>query len=181
MTQIGREKIQIQIENAIFCWRIIKIFVKLKFIFDANHFSDDARTLRWDDVISDIARKIRKIPRIFEIGDLTRVKNIFIGPQIRVFIDVDEFKIWFQDSSLNGFTPEKKRMIMVVKNDDFRKIGKGNVNKIFESKTGFEFTIFHLFKNHIFFRNSHIIYRSKNPLRNHQIRIFSKNFCALVV
>ena len=181
MTQIGREKIQIQIENAIFGWRIIKIFVKLKFIFDANHFSDDARTLRWDDVISDIARKIRKIPRIFEIGDLTRVKNIFIGPQIRVFIDVDEFKIWLQDSSLNGFTPEKKRMIMVVKNDDFRKIGKGNVNKIFESKTGFEFTIFRLFKNHIFFRNSHIIYRSKNPLRNHQRRIFSKNFCALVV
>ena len=181
MTQIGREKIQIQIENAIFGWRIIKIFVKLKFIFDANHFSDDARTLRWNDIISDIARKIRKIPRIFEIGDLTRVKNIFIGPQIRVFIDVDEFKIWLQDSSLNSFTPEKKCMIMVVKNDDFRKIGKGNVNKIFESKTGFEFTIFHLFKNHIFFRNSHIIYRSKNPLRNHQIRIFSKNFCALVV
>ena len=181
MTQIGREKIQIQIENAIFGWRIIKIFVKLKFIFDANHFSDDARTLRWDDVISDIARKIRKIPRIFEIGDLTRVKNIFVGPQIRVFIDVDEFKIWLQDSSLNGFTPEKKRMIMVVKNDDFRKIGKGNVNKIFEPKTGFEFTIFHLFKNHIFFRNPHIIYRSKNPLRNHQRRIFSKNFCSLVV
>lgn len=80
MTQIRREKIQIQIENAIFGWRIIKIFVKLKFIFDANHFSDDARTLRWDDVISDIARKIRKIPRIFEISDLTRVKNIFVGP-----------------------------------------------------------------------------------------------------
>lgn len=122
MVQIRREKVQIQIENAIFARRIIEIFVQLKFIFNANHFSNNACTYRWHDIIADITRKIGKIPCVFKIFHLLGIKNIFIFPQIRVFVDVDEFKIWFQNPSLNGFTPEKKCVIVIIKNYDFRKI-----------------------------------------------------------
>jgi hypothetical protein len=70
---------------------------------------------------------------------------MLIGPQIRVFIDMDQFKSWLEPSFVYCFNPEIEGVIVVIKNSR-RDRRVFEAYKMFESAAGFQDTIFYFFK-----------------------------------
>jgi hypothetical protein len=93
MVEFRGEDIEVEIQYAIHTWSIVHIFVYLVLVFDTDHLAHEATSEGWLDIVPDIAGEIGKIPGILLI--LYRpleIEMVFVGPEIRVFIDMYEFE-----------------------------------------------------------------------------------------
>ena len=134
MIEFGCKYIEINIENAIRIRNMVHIFINLVFILYANHILYESTLEGWLDIVSNITRKIRKIPSIFKICNrLISIKFIFIFPEIGMLIDMNELKMRIKNSSLYCFAPEIEGMIVIIKNYDFRSFPYTFVTKSIKS------------------------------------------------
>lgn len=147
MIEFRSKYIDIEIEYAIRTRYIVHIGIYLVFIFDADHISNKPRFYSGEYIITNIAGEIGKFPSIFAIEDgSTQIQMILIVPEIRVFINMYEFKSCFKYSSSYRITPEVEGMIVIIKYYYILT----QLHKILESNTWSEYTIFDLFENNIF-------------------------------
>ncbi len=96
MIELRSEYIEIEVEYTIRARDIVHICVDLVLVLYTYDITDESRLYRRQDIIPDIAREIGEFPSIFCIsGSSIEVKMILIVPEIRVFINMYEFKSCF--------------------------------------------------------------------------------------
>lgn len=93
MIEFWGEYIEIQIQDRVLTRNIVHIGINLVLILYADHVLYESRLDGREDIIPNIAREIRKIPSILLIFDrFFEIEFILIIPEIRVFIDMNEFE-----------------------------------------------------------------------------------------
>lgn len=150
--------------------------INLIFILDSDNIVHETTFDCGENIIPNITGEIHKIPSILGIFDgLIEIELMFIIPEIRVFIDMEQLKSFANDSFFHRFNPEIEGMIMVVENDNFWKSYFSffwkNPNKILKSFAGFQYIIFY-FLEYYFFPNFNILNRSSDTTWNYECRIF---------
>lgn len=147
MIEFWSEYIEIEVEYTHRARDIVHICIDLVLVLDAYDIADEPRLYSGEYIVAHIAREIGEFPGILCIsGSSIELKMILIVPEIRVFINMYEFKSYFYYSSSHRITPEVEGMIMIV---EYHHI-LTHLYKIPESYTWSEDAIFYLFEDNIF-------------------------------
>lgn len=144
------EEVEIEIEYAILTWDISAILIHLVFILYTRNLLYYPISESRLYIVSDIAGEIRKFPYCFEFS---RGDSMLIFPEIRVFVDVDEFSSELYITTSKRLIPEIEGVIVIVEDSDswfVRKCCKLELYETSNSLTRLQNTIFYFFENNIF-------------------------------
>lgn len=120
MIELWREDIEIEIQHTVLTRDISHVLIYLVLVLYADHGSDESRLDRWDYIVPDITRQIRKVPSILLILDGFReIERMCIIPEVGVLIDMYQFESWLYASLSHCVTPEVERMVVVIEDSDW--------------------------------------------------------------
>ena len=139
---LGSEEIEIKVQYTIWVRVVRHIFIYLVFILDTTNFLYNPISKTWLYIVSDIAGEIRKFPYFLEVS---RGDGIFIFPEVRVLVDMDELGSGVYITTSKRFIPEVEGMIVIVEDGNnwfMRKFIKLELYEISNSRTRLQNTIF---------------------------------------
>ena len=139
---LGSEEIEIKVQYTIWVRVIRHIFIYLVFILDTSNFLYNSISKSWLYIVSDIAGEIRKFPYFLEVS---RGDGIFIFPEVRVLVDMNELGSGVYITTSKRLIPEVEGMIVIVEDGNncfMRKFIKLELYEISNSRTRLQNTIF---------------------------------------
>ena len=139
---LGSEEIEIKVQYTIWVRVVRHIFIYLVFILDTSNFLYNSISKSWLYIVSDIAGEIRKFPYFLEVS---RGDGIFIFPEVRVLVDMNELGSELYVSPSNCLIPEIESVVMIVEDGNswfMRKFIKLELYEISNSRTWLQNTIF---------------------------------------
>lgn len=144
MVEFRSEDIEIEIQDAIFCWMVVHMSIDLVLVLYADHGSDESRIDRGLYVVADIAGVIHELIGIDWISDGSiEIERVIIVPEVGVLIDMDELTSSLDDS-ISGCLDPRVEDVVVVVDDRHGDITVSHPYKLLESDAGSEYPIIDL-------------------------------------